>query len=361
LVKIFSNSLLPKDISPYQTNGDIKSEESFFGRVEILREIISNSKTNYFVVGARQMGKSSILKALERRYRKNGTVCYYATLDERGNIIEAIAESLGLDASVTLDDIVEKIKTDNNKPIFLIDEVDMFVAKEAENGYLITSVLRKLTQEDRATFVFSGFWTLYKHITSEYHAPLRNFGKVKILEGLEEDASRDLMIKPMSKIGIEYKDKSIVDRAVKLCGYRANYISILCDEMLKVINKNIIDESALEKALDSNMISQMLQGWGTLSDDDMTNRLDRLIVYITVKEDSFRLSYVVDNLKELGLEIDIQLIKESLDRLVLGYVLNRTKANYSYQIPLLKEFLMEDDLEYMRDGEVFVLKKRFGI
>ena len=356
-IKILSNCLSFKDVSPYQLNGDIKNASNFFGRVEILREIIANHNVNYLLVGARQLGKSSILNALERHYKESKKVnCYSVTLDESGDVLSALREVLNVQKEATLEEIVKAIKEQKRKPIFLIDEADKFVQYEKERGYLITSVFRKLSQEGDAMFVMAGFWTLYEYVTLDYQSPLKNFGKIISLSGLEEEACRELMIKPMQRIGVSYEDKSTIEETIKLCGYRANYIATVCDVVLKKLESSVISKREIENALNDTAINNMLVGWGNLSPNQEANRLDRLIVYLTIEKESFRLGDVVEGLKEHGLKIDIAKVNESLIRLVLGYVVGKLQGNYVYKIPLLRERLIEDDLEYLIEGEVLVLR-----
>jgi hypothetical protein len=358
-IEVLSNCLAFKDVSPYQINGDVKNASNFFGRVEILRDIISNKNSNYLIVGARQLGKSSIFGALKRHYEGSSKYdCYYITLDETGDVLRALCEKevLNLPENSTLDEIVKSIKAQKIKPIFLIDEADMFVKYEKERGYLITSVFRKLSQEGDAIFILAGFWTLYEYVVLDYKSPLKNFGKLITLGGLEEEACRELMIKPMQRIGVSYENDEIVDDTIKLCGYRANYIAIVCDVVLKGLETNLISKDEIENALDHDDIDKMLRGWGAMSANKEANRIDRLIVYLTIEKESFRLGDVVELIKEQGLSVDIDRINESLDRLVLGYVVGKSKGNYVYRVPLLKQRLLEDDIGFNLAGEVDVLK-----
>jgi len=357
-IKVLSQCLAFKDVSPYQLKGDIKNESNFFGRVEILREIIANNSVNYLLVGARQLGKSSLLMALKRRYDRYSEVnCYAFTLDENGDVLLAISEALGLQGKQSLEEIVTAIKAQKKRPIFLIDEADMFIKHEKESGYLITSVFRKLSQEGSAIFILAGFWTLYEYVILDYKSPLKNFGKLITLKGLEKEACRELMIEPMRRIGIGYEDETIIDGVIELCGQRANYIATVCDEVLKGLDSFVITQKELKEALESEAVEQMLKGWGAMSANKQANRLDRLIVYLTIKEEHFRLGFVVEALKSKGLDLDIEQINQSLERLVLGYVLSKQKGYYSYQIPLMKQQLLEDDLEFLIEGEVEELLK----
>jgi hypothetical protein len=263
-----------------------------------------------------------------------------------------MAVAMGLEEGANLEQIVHAIKSHEKRPVFLIDEADMFVKHEKESGYLITSVFRKLSQEGEATFVMAGFWTLYEYVTLDYQSPLKNFGKLITLAGLEKEACKQLMIEPMKRIGVSYENEAMVEATTKLCGYRANYIATVCDVVLKKLEHSVITEQNIEDALNDAVVDKMLKGWGSLSANKEANRLDRLIVYLTIEKESFRLGDVVEGLKEQGLNMDIEKINESLDRLVLGYVVEKLKGNYGHHVPLLKERLLEDDLGFLIEGEV---------
>ncbi|MEZ5449872.1 MAG: hypothetical protein R3E89_13165 [Thiolinea sp.] len=53
----------------------------FFGRRELIAQITNRDPANYLLVGGRQMGKSTLLKALQRRYADSPNVqCHYLSL-----------------------------------------------------------------------------------------------------------------------------------------------------------------------------------------------------------------------------------------------------------------------------------------
>ena len=356
-IAILAKCLSFKDVSPYQLKSVVKSEANFFGRIEILREIISNdNSTNYLLVGARQLGKSSILKALERRYLESEqVVCYYFILSE-DDVLASMADALGLDLNSNIEQISKAIKAHKKKPIFLIDEADKFVKHEKDSDYLITSVFRKLSQEDDAMFILAGFWTLYEYVTLDYQSPLQNFGKLMVLGGLEEESCRELMIEPMRRLGITYESESIIDETIKVCGYRANYIATVCDEVLKGLETSVITKSDVEEALESIAVNDMLQGWAKLTNKLVENRHDRFIVYFSIGKESFRLSDIVNAMETFELSVDVEEVNRSLERLVLAYILTEKKGNYSYLISLFKERLLEKDLDELLKGTVNEMK-----
>jgi len=374
LIWILSNSLLLKDVSPYQTSSALHSESNFFGRVEIIRDIITKENANYLIVGARQLGKSSIIKALERRYEGSSKVdCYSFTMEDE-NIVLAMSRALGMEGEPTLDEVVSAIANAPKKSVFLIDEADRFVKHEKEVDYEITEAFRKLSQEGKATFVLTGFWTLYFAVTSDYHSPLKNFGELIKLEGLDHNACRDLMIEPMKRIGVSYESESIVENVIEFCGRRPNLIAITCNEVLKNLGsciEEVIDENGrpckrkvikaeskritqadIDEVVENSSLEDYLKGWGSMSENEADNRLDRVIIYLTLEKESFRLADIDAWLKEQGKKIDANRIKSSLERLVVGYILQERKKNYSYRVPLFREKLLEDDIEILLDGDL---------
>ncbi|CAA6819383.1 MAG: High-affnity carbon uptake protein Hat/HatR [uncultured Sulfurovum sp.] len=352
LVEILAESLLAKHMSPYQINGDVKNEENFFGRVEILREILGNNK-NYLIVGSRQLGKSSLLRALQRRYELNPMVNTYLFTMNDENLLREMQEVLRLDDSYGLEKMVSYLSAQDKKSLFLIDEADEFIKADAKNDYKITKAFRKLAQDGKATFVITGFWTLYYYVTHHYQAPLKNFGELIKLGGLENEACSELMLEPMRRIGVSYEDDEIISKLIKRCGNRANLIAITCHEVLKVIEGDVISQENIEHVIRHSSLEDYLKGWQKISLNEEENTLDRAILFLTLKEEQFRLSDVLNMLAAVGLaSVDENKVNESLERLVIGYFLKKDRGNYRYQVPLFKEKLLYEDVEVLLKREV---------
>ncbi len=98
LTRIISAQVNLARISPYQMGGGVNKPDLFFGRADSLSHIMNRDPANYLVVGGRQLGKSSLLKALERAWqtqRPDEPCCYLAL--SKGDPAPHIARSLGLD------------------------------------------------------------------------------------------------------------------------------------------------------------------------------------------------------------------------------------------------------------------------
>lgn len=63
LAEILAGQLSLQQISPYRIGGGVNNESVFFGRRELISQIINRDPANYLMVGGRQVGKSTLLKA----------------------------------------------------------------------------------------------------------------------------------------------------------------------------------------------------------------------------------------------------------------------------------------------------------
>jgi len=62
--RIISSQIKLSRISPYQIGRGVDKDSLFFGRHQIVSHIVQRKLSNYFVIGGRQLGKSTLLKAI---------------------------------------------------------------------------------------------------------------------------------------------------------------------------------------------------------------------------------------------------------------------------------------------------------
>jgi len=344
LMKILAECLEFSSISPYQTSKGVNKEVDFFGRIKIVRDMKMNSNRNYMIVGGRQLGKSSILKKLERAYTQSTSVdCRFINLEaKKGNIVLAMAQSFGLEAGASLEGVYNYIYQSDKKMLLLIDEVDEFIEPEIKRDYETLKTLKNLAEEGKATFVFAGYWTLYQYVVADYQSPLYNFGELIVLEGLEKEACRELMIEPMQRIGLRHEEVNYLDEVIEVCGQRANLIATVCDEVLKEHEGKIIQKTELKKAMQSSSVRDKLLGW------DNMDALDKIIIYLTIEKSAFEFDEVLSLLEEEGIEVEASVVKKSLDRLVIAYILKRDEEVFSYRVPLMKESILKTNAKGRR-------------
>lgn len=105
LARVLAKEIDLTRISPYQINNAIERESVFFGRYQRLRHLLERDLGNYILLGARQLGKSSLLKEIERRVRQRGevTVDFESIPDDP--IERVLAHLAGLSEGASLSDV----------------------------------------------------------------------------------------------------------------------------------------------------------------------------------------------------------------------------------------------------------------
>lgn len=340
LLRLLSTQLRITRISPYQTRGGVTREGSFFGRAQLLARVVTREPANYLVVGGRQLGKSSLLKAVQRRLQGHPhTVCHYVSLRDH-RLAPRLALQLGLPAHTVLEDIVAHLQAQavGKRLVLLIDEADQFFRAESDQGYAQLSTLRSLSEEGRCWFMLAGFWDLYATAVLDYQSPLRNFGEVLAIGGLERAACRELVTEPLRRLRLGFASDALVERLIDASGQRANLVAILCQECLEALQpgERAIEAHHLNQALASQAVQDALAGWGRLSQDEAACRLDRIVVYHTAQAGQTSLVALSGLLQSHGITADAQALRQSLARLQLAYVLRKQEAEYRFAIPLLQ-------------------------
>ena len=354
--KLIANQVKVTHISPYQTRGGVAKESIFFGRAQLLSHILNRDPTNYFLIGGRQLGKSSLLKAIERHYQDNQDVdCHYLSLSDE-NTIAPLAKQLGLPDNADSRLILTTLdnKEQYRHRLLLIDEADMFVKQEAKHNYPILYQFRTLSEEGRCYFIFAGFWTLYQYASTVYQSPIKNFAETLSIGALESDACQELITQPMAALNISYESDELTQRIIGDTGGRANLIAIICNDILKDIDmtRRIIQADQIERAIDGTNIRDALGGWGAITKDPDTNRLDRIIVYATIQQDEFTLAELMDNLDRLHVNYEAEQLRQSLQRLELAFIVGREQNRYFYRVPLFQRMIRNEEPERLLQNEI---------
>ncbi len=351
LAKIIAEQVSLDQISPYQLGGGVDRETVFFGRRNLITRIMNRAPANYLLVGGRQLGKSSLLKALKRRYDKQRDVqCHYLVL--KGETLQRdLSDVLHLSEHTALSELLTELRQrmTEQRYVFLIDEADDFIRAERDNNYTILKELRSLSETGQCTFVLAGFWQLYDYATLDYQSPLKNFGEILHLGELEEEACANLASIPMAMMNLHYASPALIQTLIHETGQRANLIATACHEIINDLpnGQHEITAGDVQRALDSDEVAGKLAGWGSSEADKQTQQLDRIVVYAGIQLEEFSYGELLAFLENKGFTPDANELQRSLDRLKLGFVLGEAKKqekkHYHFRVPLFKRQLQEDE------------------
>lgn len=365
LVTVLARQLKVSRISPYQTHGGITRPAAFFGRETLLARVLNREPGNYLLVGGRQLGKTSLMKAIERRFVGHPRVhCRYLSLrDHRLGV--RLAGELGLPEDAGIDALVAALsaQADGRRVLLLIDETDLFLRAEAADGYPQLAALRAISEEGRCHFMLAGFWDLYEAVTLDFASPLRNFGEVIHVGGLEDEACRALATEPMARLGVHFSASALPQRLVAACGQRANLVAIVCQQLLSQLGRGqrLIDATQLHAALAAEPVFDALAGWARLTPDPLANRIDRIVVYRLAAaqlggqgERGVSLEQLLGDFDAAGATVDPEALRRALARLQLAYVIRREEdgPRFVFAVPLFATQFQWEEARMLQQREL---------
>ena len=317
----------------------------------------SDITSNYLLIAGRQLGKSSLLKAIERHYQDQPEIsCFYYTLANE-EITSPLADLLDLPFDSSLSEIISYLKHQINKKqkkyLFLIDEADDFIQYERKNKYKVLKALRTLSEGGNCAFILAGFWYLYDYSVLDYQSPLANFGEILELGCLESKACQQLATEPMATMGIKFAGQDLIELILKQTGQRPNLIAICCHEILKNWDnrERIISLENVKQALNSDAIKRDLRRWKNLTSIEAETNIDRAIVYTMIKHEKFNFTELVTCLKHQDFDFKVADLERSLARLTLAFIIRLEEPDYFWQVPLFYQPLRAMDLSVFLDAE----------
>lgn len=341
-------------LSPYKRGGGVTDSALFFGRAAELRQIADERLHNVLLVGPRQMGKSTLLHALERRIRARGDVEVQHHTLISGDVIEFLASKLGRPRPTGESALYELLAGTKDRPrLWLLDEADGMVRAEKESGQLLSRTMRALAEDGRAFFVLAGFWQLYAAVALDPNSPLRNFGRTLRLGPLDRDAARELATVPMDKLHLHYDAPETVEHLLEQTGCRANLVALACSGLIERLGptERTFTRAHLDAVLQTDKeLRDALVFWrgssggeGLRNDgiSDADRALDRAILRAALL--SLRVgarptrSELRTRLDATGLRPSGDMFQRSLDRAELCYLLIRDDQDrYFCPIPLIQ-------------------------
>ncbi len=365
LVALLARQLKVTRISPYQTHGGITRPTAFFGRESLLARVLSREPGNYLLVGGRQLGKTSLMKAIERRFEGHPRVhCQYVSLRDHRLTVRLAAE-LGLPEDTGIDVLVDALSTraQGRSVLLLIDETDLFLRAEATQGYQQLAALRALSEEGRCHFMLAGFWDLYEAVSLDFASPLRNFGEVIHVAGLEDAACLALATEPMARLGVHFASPDLPQRLVAACGHRANLVAMVCQHLLGQLTRGqrVIEATHLHVALAADPVMDALSGWARLSPDPQACRVDRIVVYQIalgqLRGGGAQGVTLVDLLAAFdtaGAPVEAEQLRRALARLQLAYVIRREHDGlpYVFAVPLFATQFQREEVQALLQREL---------
>lgn len=254
-------------INPYTpfAGGDVPSE-MFVGRDKERAEVESPTGS-MFVYGGRQLGKSALLRRIERlfteapgpdgqRHRvalyldlKSESIGEARSTDELWNALIRPLKELGVlpdgsQPNAGPDRVVRWIrewlhKDDANRLLLLLDEADMFLTADGKQGapgvgqFRTLQRLKSLMESSERRFkpVFAGLHQVQRFHDSP-NTPVAHGGADILIGPLRPAEVRKLVVDPMRAMGYAFESDELVWRIAALTNYQASLVQIFCEALI---------------------------------------------------------------------------------------------------------------------------------
>ena len=215
------------------------------------------NESGCIVYGGRQLGKSTLLRQVEREFHHPDRH-QFAWVEDIKLVGDPVtgeqAESLwiklrdGFKKHGLIKDSVTAIQpkniirhiqnTMNESPqrrvLVLLDEADHFLDADAQESFPVVERLRTLMQETGLRFkvVFAGLHDVqrFKNIANQ---PLAHFGENLLVGPLEAGPARQLVREPLEALGYRFTDETTVLKILSYTNYHPGLIQYFCHELVR--------------------------------------------------------------------------------------------------------------------------------
>jgi AAA domain len=255
---------------PYTIAAGEVPPEMFFGRGREL-ESLAEPRGSCFVYGGRQLGKTALLRALERRFHnlQQGRAAIFVDLkrelfsrgrpmDDLWSVLVTRLKDVGVlgdkvGPSAGQEALFRHINdwlsaSPDRRLLLLLDEADSFLEQDGKQTdhyepFPRCQRLKGLMDDTGRRFkvVFAGLHNVQRTTRFSNH-PLAHFGDAicigPMLEEAESREARALVEQPMAAAGYDFASADVVSRILALTNYYPSLIQLFCHHLLRDLRAN---------------------------------------------------------------------------------------------------------------------------
>jgi hypothetical protein len=369
--------LSPALLSPYEISKPVTGSR-FFGRESDLRRILYSSESNYAVMGIRRIGKSSLLREVERRLQDQVQESEQegATAEDLARRVfykdcSSITSSAALMQAVVshyhpqelnrlgnrqfpifFPDFVRRMaKRYGGQLVFLLDEFDALLRAEFANEELLDQ-LRASSNEGHCRFIFAGFRDLLNETTS-LRSPFFNFAKPLRLKMFTREDAASLILAPLESLRIRLERREeIVDQIYGETAGQPNLIQYYCtylvDNLEGTGRRTVAPEDVAGVTADENFRSFLVNTFM-----DNTDHLEKALVFSLILSDplgekQYDLEMIEQALHREGVDTRFLQLECACRNLELTGILDKSGRYYGFAIPVFPRVLRDNyNLKYL--------------
>jgi hypothetical protein len=353
-------------LSPYETRAPVTGSR-FFGREQEIGRILANPDTNHAILGIRRIGKTSLLREVERLLleREAGARVVYLECSDLLSTDDYIREvvrklnprelpRLHLQKYVFFfPNFLERMsKVVGSKIIFLLDEVDNLVIMQRGDWELFR-MLRASSNKGACQYIMAGF---REAMREQYmlDSPFYNFAQEVRLSEFSRQQARELIVIPMENLRVRFRnEEEVVNRIYEETAGHPNLIQYYCMILLRRLDqtakREIGPDSLLDVYTDEGFTGHLLTSFM----QNTENREKALVYAILISSEEtgtkgFGLEEIDTVLRKGGISLQQKAVDEACNVLTLAGVIHRKGREYFFTSPVFTKVLRQAyDLTYL--------------
>jgi hypothetical protein len=339
----------------------------FFGRDYEVSRIISNPDTNHAILGIRRIGKTSLLREVERILKEGQDPAHVIYLEcsdllSMDDYVREVVRKLNPRELPRLHmqkyvfffpDFLERMsRASKSKLIFLLDEVDNLVIMQRGSWELIR-MLRASSNKGACQYIIAGF---REAMREQYmlDSPFYNFAQEIRLNEFTRQQAHELIVTPMENLRVRFKNKEeVVQRIFEETAGQPNLIQYYCLILLRHLDqtgqREISPDSLIDVYADEGFKSHLLNSFM-----QNTENREKALVYAILKhaENSgikgFSQALIDAALRKGGIALPQDDIDDACSVLTLAGIIHQADQKYYFTSPVFTKVLQQSyDLEYL--------------
>jgi hypothetical protein len=366
LLDLISAQVPISNLAPYETRAPVTGSR-FFGREYEISRIIGNPDTNHAILGIRRIGKTSLLREIERILKEGENPAHVVYLEcsdllSTDDYIREVVRKLNPRELPRLHlqkyifffpDFLERMgRAHKSKIIFLLDEVDNLVIMQ-RGSWELFRMLRASANKGACQYIMAGF---REAMREQYllDSPFYNFAQEIRLSEFTRRQAYDLVATPMDNLRVRIKNKDdVVGRIYEETAGHPNLIQYYCMILLRHLDRTgcrtLSPESLIDVYSDEGFKSHLLTSFM-----QNTENREKALVYATLMSSEeapsrgFSHPFMDACLRKRGIVLRQDDIDDACNVLTLAGVLHRKGKEYFFTSPVFTKVLYQTyDLDYL--------------
>lgn len=371
LLERLSAQLDLASLTPYETSKPVTGSR-FFGREFEVRRILQSADSNFAIMGIRRIGKTSLMREVERQLREQAQEAGDELAGERLLFMDcsALSSSAGFVQEIVrklrpqelvrlaskqfpifIPDFLERMSQRYGGPIvFFLDEFDRVLTWHHEDDTLLNA-LRAASNQGHARYIVGGFREVMRAF-SDLESPLYNFARPIRLKEFSREQAATMILGPLEKLGVQFERRNdVVNRIFDETAGQPNLIQFYCSILVERLDRAGVRAVSPESLFDVYG-NDDFRAFVLSTFMDNTTHLEKAIVFAVLAdldpENPFGVRAIDTALEQRGVQIPLSDLDHACRNLEMAGTLASRGPLYRFATPVFPRMLRENyDVGYL--------------